>query len=214
MRLCLINLITMGLLSWLFGSCTLKPDAPAKALNEITDDMEPQGFVDLRFGLSSHERSADGLQTCVARGPHNGVEVGFRFRLPAEWKQGSLGDTGLTTYQSTVTLESLGASSDRFVTALSDLYGGTLRPTTMASAVTFAAISMGGVPAALEKGAVQIKIFFEPTEESEEAAELFYAEHYLNIDLASRTVDFHEKDEGYRDAVLRALSGITKKCGR
>jgi hypothetical protein len=211
MRLRLTNLITMGLLSWLFGSCTPKSDTPAKALSEITASMEPQGFVDLGFGLASHERSADGVQTCVARGTHNGVEVGFRFRLPAEWKQGSLGDTGLTTYQSTVTLESLGASSDRFVAAIGDLYGGTLRPTTMPPAVTFTAISLGGVPAALEKGAVKIKLFFEPTEDSEEAAELFYAEHYLNVDLASRTVEFHEKDEGYRDAVLRALSGITKK---
>ena len=40
---------------------------------------------------------------------------------------------------------------------------------------------------------------------------MFYAEYYLNIDLAARTVEFHEKDEGYRDAVLRALSGTTKK---
>jgi hypothetical protein len=81
----------------------------------------------------------------------------------------------------------------------------------MTPVVTFTAISLGGIPASLEKGAVKIKLFFEPTEDSEEAYEMFYAEHYLNIDLASRIVEFHEKDEAYRDAVLRALSGITKK---
>ena len=211
MRLRLTNLITMGFLSWLFGSCSPKTDAPAKARSEITAAMEPQGFVDLAFDLASHERSADGGQTCIARGTHNGAEVGFRFRLPAQWKQGTLGDTGLTTYQSTITLESLGDSSDRFVAALGELYGGSLHPTRMTPVVAFTAISLGGIPAALEKGATKIKLFFEPTEDSEEAYEMFYAEHYLNIDLASRTVEFHEKDEGYRDAVLRALSGITQK---
>lgn len=211
MRLRLTNLIIMGLLSWLFGSCGPKPDSPAKASSEITASMEPQGFVDLAFSLASHERSPDGIQTCIARGTHNGAEVGFRFRLPAEWKQGTLGDTGLTTYQSTITLESLGTPSDRFVAALAELYGGSLHPKSMTPEVTFTAISLGGIPAALEKGAVKIKLFVEPNEDSEEAYEMFYAEHYLNIDLAARTVEFHEKDEAYRDAVLRALSGATKK---
>ena len=193
------------------NSCALKTDSPAKASSEITASMEPQGFVDLAFGLASHERSADGVQNCIARGTHNGAEVGFRFRLPAQWEQGTLGDTGLTTYKATVTLESLGDSSDRFVAALGELYGGSLQPTSMTPVVTFTAISLGGIPAALEKGAAKIKLFFEPTEDAEEAYEMFYAEHYLNIDLAARTVEFHEKDAGYRDAVLRALSGTTKK---
>ena len=211
MRLRFTNLITMGFLSWLFGSCSPKTDAPTKVSSEITASMEPQGFVDLAFGLASHERSAEGVQTCIARGTHNGAEVGFRFRLPAQWKQGTLGDTGLTTYQSTITLESLGDASDRFVSALGDFYGGSLHPASMAPVVTFTAISLGGIPAALEKGPAKIKLFFEPTEDSEEAYEMFYAEHYLNIDLASRTVEFHEKDEEYRDAILRALSGTIQK---
>ncbi len=200
----------MGLLSWLFGSCSPKISAPAPNLSEVTTGMEANGFVDLDFSLASHERLADGTQVCVARGLHKGAEVAFRFRLPPKWKQGSFGDTGITTYQSAVTFERLGAASDHFVVALGDLYGGILRPTRMTPSVTFTAISLGGVPAQLEKGATKIKLFFEPTEDSEEASELFYAEHYLNIDLTSRRVEFHEKDEGYRAAVLRALAGITR----
>ncbi|MBB5032483.1 hypothetical protein HNQ65_002065 [Prosthecobacter vanneervenii] len=164
-----------------------------------------------KHGLASYERNEDGTQTCAARGTYKGAEVGFRVRLPSEWKPGTLGNTGITTYQATITLESLGAASDCFVVALGDLYGGELRPTSMAPQVTFTAISLEGTPATLEKGATKIKLFFEPTEDSEEASELFYAEHYLNIDLESRTVEFHEKDDSYRDAVLRALSGEIKK---
>jgi hypothetical protein len=211
MRLRLVNLITMGFLSWLFGACTAKNDAPAPALREITAGMEGEGFVDLAFSLSSHEPPADGVQVCVVRGLHKGSEVGFRFRLPSEWTQGTLGDTGIETYQSTVTIESMGAISDRFVVALGDLYGGTFRPTSMTPEVTFTAITLAGIPASLEKGTTKIKLFFEPSVDSEEAYELSYAEHYLNIDLASRTVEFHEKDQGYREAVLRVLSGTTEK---
>ncbi len=209
-------------ISWI--ALGLKSDELAQALTVAfrkhagarrTNSCAPKhGFVDLAFSLASHERSADGVQTCIACGTHNGAEVGFRFRLPAQWEQGTLGDTGLTNYMGTVTFESLGDSSDRFVAALGELYGGSLQPTSMTPVVTFAAISLGGVPAALEKGAAKIKLFFEPTgdaEDAEEAYAMFYAEYYLNIDLAARTVEFHEKDEGYRDAVLRALSGTTKK---
>lgn len=172
--------------------------------------MEDEGFVDLGFNLANHERLADGTQVFVARGLHKGSELSFRFRLPPTWKQGTLGNTGLTTYQSTVMFESLGASSDCFVTALGELYGGTFQPTKMAPTISFTAISLGGVPTEPEKGVVKIKLFFEPADESEEAYELYYAEHYLNVDMSARTVEFHEKDEAYRDAVLRALSGTKK----
>ena len=206
MRPHFISLVTMGLFSWLFGSCSPKVAAPIVSLSEITVGMEADGFVDLGFSLSSYERLVDGIQVCVARGLHKGSEVSFKFRLPSAWKQGTLGDTGITTYQSTVTIESLGTTSDHFVTTLGGLYGGALRPTKMAQAVTFTAISLGGVPSQLEKGPTKIKLFFEPTEETDDAYDRYYAEHYLNIDLAAKWVEFHEKDEGYRDAVLRALS--------
>ncbi len=170
--------------------------------------MEEGGFVDLALSLISHERLSNGVQVCVARGVHNGTEVGFRFRLPPAWKQGTLGDTGITTYQSTLDVESVGAASDDFVAILANLYGGPLRPEKMAPSTTFTAISLQGIPAQLEAGSTKIKLFFEPKEDSDEAYERDYAEHYLNIDFASRVVEFHEKDPEYRDAMLRALSGV------
>jgi hypothetical protein len=166
-----------------------------------------EGFVDLEFTLASHERLTDGTQVCVARGTHDGKEVAFQFRLPPTWKQGTLGDTGITTYQSTINIESIGAASDYFVATLANLYGGTLRPTNMAPIVTFTAISLEGIPTQLEKGRTKIKLFFEPQEDNDDAYDRYYAEHYLNIEMSSRVVEFHEKDSEYRDPVLRALSG-------
>ncbi len=196
----------MGLFSWLFTSCSPKQQPAESAVPEVIKSVE-DGFVDLSFYLASHERLADGTQVCVARGMHLGTEVGFRIRLPATWKQGTLGNSGLTTYQSTLNLESVGPASDAFMAMLSHLYEGSLRPTKMVPAVTLTAISLEGAPAQLEKGRAKIKLFCEPEEEGDKASELYYAELYLNIDLASRLVEFKEKDPEYRDPILRALSG-------
>jgi hypothetical protein len=194
----------MGLLSRLFGPRLTEPPLPA--LPEITRSMEGDGFADLTLALTSYQRLDDGTQVCEARGLHEGREVGFRVRLSPAWKQGTLGDSTVT-YQSTLDMESLGRLSNDFLAVLSALYGESAPPARMAASIRFTAISLQGTPADLEAGMTKIKLFFEPQDESEEAFDRLYAEYYLNIDIASAQVGFLEKDNAYRDAMLRVLSG-------
>jgi len=197
----------MNLFSWLSRFCSPKRQFVEVPLFEVTKSME-EGFMDLSFSMVGYERFADGTQVCEAKGLHGATQVGFRFRLSSEWQQGELGSTGITTCQSTLILESIGIASDQFVALLSKLYGRVIQPAKMVPAIRFTAISLEGNPAQLEKRRVRIKLFIEPDEEGDEAYELYYAEHYLNVDWASRIVEFHEKDSEYRDPILRALSGI------
>lgn len=80
-----------------------------------------------------------------------------------------------------------------------ELYGTKLTPKTMATETCFTGISLGGDPRDLTKGPVKIKLFFESEEEDD------YAELYTNIELAAHRLEVHEKDEGYRLPVIRAL---------
>ena len=197
----------MSFFSWLFGSRANAPRPSATPLPEVTQDME-EGFVDLAFALTSLERSANGSSEGVAMAVHQGKTVGFRFGLPAAWKQGTLGDTGVVTYQGTVEIGRSGPESDLLVMTLAELYQCAEQPTQMAPSVTFLALSLQGNPSQLESGPIKLKLFVEPQEEGEEAYEQFYAEHYLNINLAAHRVELREKDSSYREAMLRALSGM------
>src|SRR5688572_6536926 len=105
----------MGLLSFLFGSCS-KADVPqpsSKPLPDITSEFEVAGFVDLTFSLASHQRLADGSQVLRVLGMHRGQEVGLEVTLGPEWKQGAF-DTSepIFTHQGLVSYRSIGERSD------------------------------------------------------------------------------------------------------
>ena len=105
----------------------------------------------------------------------------------------------LVTYRGVVTYRSTGSASDAFVQVLDELYGTKLTPKAMATETRFTGISLGGDPRDLTKGPVRIKLFFESGGQDD------YAELYTNIELAARRLEVHEKDEGYRLPVIRAL---------
>jgi hypothetical protein len=164
-----------------------------------------EGFVDLVFALHNHQRAADGSQHYIATGTHHRKPLGFAFTLPKEWKQGTLGDSGLVTFQAGITVESTGESSDHFVTTLRDLYQIAGPELKMSKSIAFTVISLGGDPRTPEQGPVKMKLFYEPAEDDPKHDD-HYAEHYLNIDLATKLIQFHEKDPEYRPAVIHALT--------
>ena len=161
--------------------------------------------MDLAFTLHSRQRAADGSEIFIATGTHRGKPVGFAFRLPRDWKQGTLGDSGIVTFLAHITFESTGEASDRFVAALRDLYQITGPELTMSKSIAFAVMSLAGDPRAPEQGPVKMKLFYEPAADDPQHDE-HYAEHYLNIDLAAKLIQFHEKDPEYRPAIIHALT--------
>jgi hypothetical protein len=116
-----------------------------------------EGFVDLVFALHNHQRAADGSQHYIATGTHHRKPLGFAFTLPKEWKQGTLGDSGLVTFQAGITVESTGESSDHFVTTLRDLYQIAGPELKMSKSIAFTVISLGGDPRTPEQGPVKMK---------------------------------------------------------
>ncbi|HEX9578038.1 MAG TPA: hypothetical protein VF993_09810 [Myxococcales bacterium] len=97
-----------------------------------------------------------------------------------------------------MTYRSIGRESDALLRVLDELYGTKLKPRAMAKTIIFSGISLGGDPRDLAKGPLHMKLFYE-------AAGDDYAELFTNIDIASRRLEIHEKDEAYRSAVVRAL---------
>jgi hypothetical protein len=201
----------MGILSFLFGGCGKQPGpSPQAALHaqsskplaappEVTSEEE-EGFHDLVFYIEDHKRLPDGSQSIRGAGTRKGRPLGFQVILGPSWQSGSLGkDIPLVTYRGTVSYRSTGADSDAFVQALDDLYGTKLSPKEMGREIQFTGISLLGDPRDLIKGPVRIKLFFESGGQDD------YAELFTNIELAAHRLEVHEKDEGYRSQIVKAL---------
>jgi hypothetical protein len=177
----------------------VQPSKPLAAPPEVTSEEE-EGFHDLVFYIQEHTRRPDGSQSIRAAGTHKGRQVGFEVVLGPIWQSGSLGKgIPIVTHRGNVTYRSTGSDSDAFVQVLDELYGTKLSPKEMGRETQLNAISLEGDPGDLAKGPVRIKLFFESDKEDA------YAELFTNIELAAHRLEFREKDEGYRSAVINAL---------
>jgi hypothetical protein len=202
-------MLIAGILSLFFGGCGRQQHvqtpqeghnfAPLSEPPEVTSQSE-EGFHDLIFFIQEHKTLADGSQTIRASGVHRGRQLGLMVTLGGAWKEASLGkDVPIITYSGTVTYCSVGQESDAFLSALDELYGTKLNPTSMGTKARFTAISLGGEPLNLMKGPVKIKLFYESGRDDD------YAELFTNIELAARRLEIREKDEEYRLPIVRAL---------
>ena len=169
---------------------------------EILSECE-EGFADLVLAVAADHSTPDGGRCLELRATHKGELVGLRIELPSGWKRSQIG--GITSFSGAVTYRSIGDLSDRFVSLLDHLYGVGLDPRRMKDAVSFAAITLGDDPDALDSTAIHMKLFFEHKDQER------HAEVYTNVDLPRGVVEIREKDEGYRRALVQALTGAIGK---
>jgi hypothetical protein len=163
---------------------------------EVTSESE-EGFHDLILFIVDHARLDGGEHSLRAAGVHGRERLAIEVVLGNAWRQVSFGG-GITGWQGKVTYRSIGRESDALLRVLDELYGTKLKPPAMARTISFSGISLGGDPRDLAKAPLHMKLFYE-------AAGDDYAELYTNIDIATRRLEIHEKDEGYRSAIVRAL---------
>ena len=126
--------------------------------------------------------------------------ITFVVELGANWSSGTLGNTGITTYTGVVRFLSPPDVALGFGPVLERVYKTGVAQVTQRTAVQFEAISLGGEPAALEKGPVRLKLFFSPE------VEATYAEAYLNVDLTKHQAELAEKDPEYRQNLVQAFN--------
>lgn len=132
----------------------------------------------------------------------NGVPIGFELHIPRTIKEFGNG----------VIFKSLGNISDNFLKTLYSIYGLNLQENlkfVRSMSCNYAGlndIALKGNGQPRLKGVNYIKVFLEGVDESE------YAEFYLNIDEASKTIEFEEKDFDYRPYVAMLLTEEYVMC--
>lgn len=178
----------MGLLQRLFGSPTL----PGKL-------SETDGFVDIDLPLTKVEVA--GIYSLQCLGQIESQLVGFGVTLDAEWTKQQLEGSDATVLWGFATVLSLGSPSNELVSLLATRYGhNSLADRHMLQQVRAQVVCLGGDPRSQPKESLQMKFFFNVDDEKR------YAEVFVNVDLDSAVIEFHEKDNDYRLTLLRSLT--------
>jgi len=200
----------MGLFTWFFGckNADNKVDNSADdrsvVLEEITSRFDPEeGWHDCFFKIIS-STSTDSTTTFVCKGLHKGKAVGLQFEVRTDMGAGITpagelnSEAGLV--KKAVQIKSIGQESNELIKVLSELYG---KPTTrpfIKQTDWITAYSLNQKPVDLNKSDYyKLKLFFDKDED-------LYAEVFLNIKTSAGEIELNEKDEEYRDNVIKALT--------
>ena len=184
----------MGLFSW-FGS-----GSTADTVTKEMTIIDEEGFADFDFPLASAAQVDDGGWLISARGQLNKSTIGFDVRLGGEWKSQDVDDGAFTVFWGDGAIIRIGAESDNFCSLLQDKYQLTGTSQEMPDLVETMVVSLGTDPVRITEEPLKMKMFVEP-----EGDESEYAEFFLNVDLRGQVVQFHEKDNEYRENLIKAF---------
>ena len=182
----------MGILSALFGAAS---NAEPTGGRFSTAD----GFVDIDLPIVQVESKSSTLVSVIARGKIQGVVVGFAVDLDSKWIEKPIENANNSFYLGKARLRSIGSDSDVFTKLLASLYQLPCATSRMPSRIEVEAVGLANDPRLVKSNPTKMKLFFNSNSESN------YAEVFLNLDLNSKILEFHEKDPGYRAPLLRSL---------
>ncbi len=173
--------------------------------NPILEQFSEEGFIDCVLKIEDVSESDTGYRFHLSAS-HNGEVVGFDVAIVKGIKGGFDSDMNLIqahVYWEGVKFFRSGSESDRLISALARLYGFAVSDLKMVDSESFTGIALhqGDIDMAVES--VKIKLF---GNDSESDCEEDYYESFFTLDLSNGFVFWNEKDQDYREPLIRSLS--------
>lgn len=162
---------------------------------------QEEGFVDLTFQISQKYFGRGGIQEFLVKGNIDGARVGFSIELLPDWRPQNVEGIDKAFYWGEAYFKSSGQDSEEFLKSLAGLYGAALSEFEVQDKVFARVVGLACNPGQLKSTPCKMKFFFNPEDEGG-----LYSEVFINIDLEANTLEFNEKDNGYRAPLLRSLS--------
>jgi hypothetical protein len=137
---------------------------------------------------------------------HNGQILGINVEVVKNIQGGFDNDVNLIenhVYRNGVIFRRSGKESDLLISVLSELYGNLSHQLEMVEEESFTGIALhqGNINMLLEP--IKIKIFGNDKDEDDECD---YYESFFNLDLKNGFVFWNEKDQDYRQPLIKSLS--------
>lgn len=178
---------------------------PKHAWHSSEDDVvviTEEGFVDIDLHVASYNANKDGPFRIRVANTFQGKAVGFLVQIDKKWTAKKMENVKKPLFWGTGQLIFDGEATVAFVEMLSGLYGVSL-PTIVGQQVDFDAVGLFNDPRKLATREVKMKLFFNSENQN------LYSEVYLNVNLSEKTLELHEKDQDYRQPLVRSLCGET-----
>lgn len=198
----LTTIILMGLFSFLFGCKDNNTNAQqTNNLVDITSRLDQaEGWSDIFLTITADTKT-DTSHIYIAKGLYKGKTVGLQIEVNSKIGAGIVdgkldSKSGLVT--NAVKLQSIGQESDELVKALAELYKQPSDIGFTKQTIYATVFSLSDKPADLDKSDYyKLKLFFEENDEN------LYSEIFLNINTEKREIEIYEKDEGYREPIIK-----------
>lgn len=198
--------VLMGLISFLFGCSnhdnkTTKNNLKSSKLEEITSRIDPEeGWVDVFLKITKDTKT-DSSHIYIVKGLYKGKTVGLQIEVSSKIGAGFIdgvpdANSGFIT--KAVQLKSIGQESDELIRAMATLYNQPTDKGFTKQIISATAFSLNEKPVNLdENDYYNLKLFFAEDDEN------LYSEMFLNINTAKGEIEFNEKDEEYREPILK-----------
>lgn len=169
----------------------------------VLEQFSEEGFVDCVFRITNFEPSESHFTFHLSASSEGSI-VGFNVALLKEIKAGLDEESNLIqehVYFEGVVFQRSGPESDRLIDQLAKLYGLNRKGRQMRSREAYTAIALHQGNIDLSHQPIKLKLFGR-----EEEGDDLYNESFFNVDLPNGIVFWNEKDQEYREALIRALS--------
>ncbi|ELA6811941.1 hypothetical protein RCC09_004611 [Vibrio parahaemolyticus] len=169
------------------------------------DQFSEEGFIDCVLKVINLTETAD-LYKFDLRASYDGDDLGFKVEVVKGIKSGF--DSEMCLIQERVCKKGVkffrsGSESDTLLTVLAELYGFGEVSLRMSAEETFTGIALHQGEIDMASDLVKIKLF---GKDQDEDLEENYYESFLNLDLKNGFVFWNEKDQEYREPLIRGLS--------
>ena len=185
-----------------FGEMEIKVDSKGIP---ILEQFSEEGFIDCVLKISSLKETKNNYRFHLSAS-HAGEELGINIEVVKGMRGGFDAEMSLINkyvYHNGVIFLRSGKESDRLIMVLAKLYGLKSKKLRMVKRETYTAIALHQGELNMVTEPVKLKIF---GKDSDESADQEYSESFLNLDLANGFVYWNEKDQEYREPLVRGLS--------
>lgn len=201
----LTKIILMSIFSFLFGcKNNNENNSNNSELVEITSRLNiEEGWFDI-FLKITEDKKTDSSHIYIAKGLYKNKTVGLQIEVSSKIKAGIVndeidGENGFLL--NGIKFKSIGVESDEFIKALAELYEQPSVQNFSSEIISATTFSLNDKSVNLDKrDYYKLKLFFEENDEN------LYSELYLNINTEKQEIEIHEKDEAYREPIIKVLT--------
>lgn len=171
----------------------------------ILDQFSEDGFIDCVFKITDLQENV-GSYSFNLRASYNEDDLGFKVEVIKNIKAGFDSEMQLIQdhiYPKGVKFFRTGTESDTLLSVLADLYGLSQPQTQMTNKEIFTGIALHQGEIDITAEPIKIKIF---GKDQDDDLEENYYESFFNLDLKNGLVFWNEKDQEYREPLIRGLS--------